>query len=95
MYIAISTCIELFIYIYSLDSLLLQPSCLEVIPGNAYMTVCFRYLSLEEALSLELELSIVSSSKEVFSSVDHYLCGGVATPAEFSGQSKLFRDNLS
>ena len=57
-------CIDLFIYILLLN-LLFQPSCLEVISGNAYMTVCFRYLPLEEALSLELESN---SSQEVFSS---------------------------
>ena len=32
-----------------------------------FMTVCFRYLPLEEDLSLELEISIVSISQEVFS----------------------------
>ena len=49
IYISICVCIELFIYILNL---LFQPSCLEIIPRNAYMTVCSRY---EEALSLELE----------------------------------------
>ena len=40
----------IIIYLFAMSAILL-----EVIPGNAYMTVCFRYLSLEEALSLELE----------------------------------------
>ena len=39
-------------YVYALSyssiffyyDLLFQPSCFEVIRGNAYMTVCFRYL---------------------------------------------------
>ena len=55
------------------------------------MTVFFRYLPLEEALSL------VSSSQEVFSSQyrDRNLRRGVATPVVISGHSKLFRDNQS
>ena len=54
VFISICVCIELFIYIillrFSISDILPY-----VIPGNAYMTVCFRYLPLEEALSLELE----------------------------------------
>ena len=52
-----NVCIELFIYILLLN-LLFQPSCLEVITGNAY--VCFRYLPLEELL-LELDSNSFSS----------------------------------
>ena len=43
----------------SLTILLPSPSLkLEVIPGNAYMTVWLRYLPLEEALSLIHNYSI-------------------------------------
>ena len=42
-------------YVLSIFFLFFQPYCLEVIPGNAYTTVCSRYLPIEEALSLELE----------------------------------------
>ena len=56
------------------------------------MTVSFGYLPLEEALSLELELSIVCSSQDVFSRVIITCVGYVATPVEIPGQ---FRNNQS
>ena len=49
-----NVCIELFIYILLLK-FAISAIWLEVIPRNAYMTICFRYLPQEEALSLELE----------------------------------------
>ena len=48
-------CLVLIIVTVFISIIILSLSCPEVIPGNAYMPVCFRYLPLEEALSLELE----------------------------------------
>ena len=63
------------------------------------MTVCFRYLPLEEALSLELESypQYVAPKKCLVGNTKIVTCGGRGhTSSNFgiiSGKSKLFRDN--
>ena len=62
------------------------------------MTVCFRYLPLEEALSLELESKYIAPKKCLGVNTEIVTCGVCGhTGRNFGiilGQLKLFRDNL-
>ena len=68
------------------------------IPICYNMTVCFRYLPLEEGRSLELESKYIAPKKCLVVNTEIVTCGGRGqTGSNFgiiSGQSKLFRHNL-